>query len=80
MSVSGHDIGHCPRWKRKEFSRLTVYRVASLIRNSAPLGPFSGICLGPYGGPGGEGCFLCARYPCSLTVQAVRDVWMPAAW
>ena len=22
-----------------------------------------GICLGPYGGPRGGGCFLCARYP-----------------
>jgi len=41
------------------------YRGTSLIRNSPPLGTYSSICLGPYGGPGGGGGFLCARYPCS---------------
>ena len=41
------------------------YKGISLIRNSPPLGTYSSICLGPYGGPGGGGGFLCARYPCS---------------
>ena len=34
------------------------YRDTSLIRNSALLGPYSSVCLGPYGVPGGEGGFL----------------------
>ena len=40
-----------------------LYRGTSLIRNTAPVGPYSSICPGPHGGPGGEGCFLRARYP-----------------
>ena len=32
---------------------LHPYRETSLIRNSLPLGTYSSICLGPYGGPGG---------------------------
>ena len=35
-----------------------AYRGTSLIRNSAPLGPYGRICLGSYGGPKGEYCFL----------------------
>ena len=38
--------------------RLNPYRGTSLIRNSAPLDPTVGLCLGPYGGLGAEGCFL----------------------
>ena len=30
------------------------YRGTSLIRNSPPVGTYSSICLGPYGGPGGR--------------------------
>ena len=39
------------------------YRGASLIRNSPPLGTYSNICLGPYGGPGGGGRFLMSEEP-----------------
>jgi len=34
------------------------YRGTSLIRNSPPPGPYSSICLGPYGVPSGGGGFL----------------------
>ena len=34
------------------------YRGTSLIRNTPLLGPYSSICLGPYGGPRGGGGFL----------------------
>ena len=37
---------------------LRYYRGTTLIRNSLPLGTYSSICLGPYGGPRGGGCFL----------------------
>ena len=42
------------------------YRGTSLIRNSAPLGPYSRIGLGPYGALKGGGCFYGARYPCRI--------------
>ena len=35
-----------------------AYRGTSLITNRRPLGPYSSICLGPYGGPRGGGGFL----------------------
>ena len=34
------------------------YRGTSLTRTSLPVGPYSSICLGPYGGPRGGCCFL----------------------
>ena len=39
-------------------------------RPPPPYDPTSGLCLGPYGGPRGGGCFLCARYPCTQPVSA----------
>jgi len=49
------------------------YRGTSLIRNSAPLGPYSSICLGLYGVPSGGGCFLRARYPCNCHQPSRQD-------
>ena len=37
-----------------------------IIRNSAPLGPCSGLCLGPYGGPKGGGAVFYERAPASM--------------
>ena len=34
------------------------YRGTLPIRNSLPLGTYSSICIGPYGGPRGGGGFL----------------------
>ena len=42
----------------KHPKRRRDYRGTSLIRNRPPLGPYSSICLGPYGGPRGGGGFL----------------------
>jgi hypothetical protein len=39
--------------------RLAFYRCSPLVRNSSRLG----LCLGPYGGPGGEGAFLMSEVP-----------------
>ena len=37
------------------------YRGTSLMRNRPPLGPYSSICLGPYGGPMGGGAIFYER-------------------
>ena len=34
------------------------YRGTSLTRTPPPVGPYSSMCLGSYGGPEGGGCFL----------------------
>ena len=39
-------------------SEATLYGGTSLIRNQSPVGPYSSIRLGPYGGPRGGCCFL----------------------
>jgi hypothetical protein len=36
-----------------------MYRGTLLMRNSLPLGAYSSICLGPYGGPRGRGDGVC---------------------
>ena len=41
-----------------------IYGATSLIRKRLPLGPYSSICLGSYGGPKGGGSFLWAKHPC----------------
>ena len=51
-----HDaLGFHGPWSRRGRVR---YRGTSLIRNCLPLGTYSIICLGPYGGPRGVGGFL----------------------
>jgi len=47
-------------------------RGPSLIGNSPPLHTFIGICLGPYDGPRGGGCFLSTRYPCRTRDSGLR--------
>ena len=50
---------HPPPRGAAEARRLSRrYKGTSLIRNRLPLGPYSSICLGSYGGPGGGGRFL----------------------
>jgi hypothetical protein len=39
------------------------YRDASLIRRRLPLGPATGICLEPCGGPRGGGVFFMSEVP-----------------
>ena len=52
-----------------------LYKGTSLIRSSLPVGTYSSICLGPYGGPGGRGLFLMSEVPFySLALVAPSDV------
>ena len=39
--------------------------VPDLRENAPPEDPTVGLCLGSYGGPGGVGVFLWAKYPCT---------------
>ena len=44
------------------------YRGTSVIRYCPPLDLTADLFLGPYGGPGGLGVFLWARYICMMMV------------
>ena len=44
-------------------SAASWYRGTSLMRPPPPVGPYSSICLGPYGGPWGGGLFLMSEVP-----------------
>ena len=39
----------------------------------SPQDPTIGLCLGPYGGPKGGGCFSWARYPCKVQICQLLD-------
>jgi len=54
---------YCPREYATDSNVSGRYRGTSLIRNCLPLGTYSSICLGPYGGPWGGWGGLMSEVP-----------------